>query len=328
MSRRSASWFGVAVLLATPAMAGGGGDLAAVKALLAAPEPQLDLVKAKLLIDKLIEPSTDVESAAKQLDAMAKALKARFPPNATSHDKVEALREFLYKAGAWNGGKPFSYDFEDPFGRNIHNKLLTTYLSTRKGNCVSMPILFLLLGQRVGIDLTTATAPEHVFVKYRDEKGVVVNLEATSGGGVTSDAWIQHEMPMTPQALANGVYLRPLSKKETVAVMLGTLMEWYGRHDRQEDRIAVAQMALEVNAKDTTAMLHIHGAYGQMVEKDFQSRYATPRDIPPEQRATYIKLASASQQWRQRAEDLGWREPEQDTEEQYRQKVNVVKSAQ
>jgi len=65
--------------------------------------------------------------------------------------------------------------------------LLQRYLTTRRGNCITMPILFLALGQRLGLTMTLAEAPLHVFVKYTDDDGAVWNLEATSGGGVTRD---------------------------------------------------------------------------------------------------------------------------------------------
>lgn len=131
----------------------------------------------------MIDPRIDVAGNLKRLDAMAEEVKALLPAKPSSRDKLEALRTHLYRAGPWNGHQPFRYDLDDPFGRDVRNKLLPTYLSTRKGNCVSMPLLFIILGQKIGLDVTAANAPEHVFVKYRDEAGALYNLEATSGAG-------------------------------------------------------------------------------------------------------------------------------------------------
>ena len=63
----------------------------------------------------------------------------------------------------------------------MRNKLISTYLATRRGNCVSMPILMLIIGERMGLDLALSTAPLHIFIRHR-EGGREVNLEATSGG--------------------------------------------------------------------------------------------------------------------------------------------------
>ena len=97
--------------------------------------------------------------------------------------------------------------------------MLQRYLTTRRGNCITMPILFLALGQRLGLTMTLAEAPLHVFVKYTDDGGVVWNLEPTSGGGFTRDAWYRKKLPMSDKAVANGVYLRPLAHEEATALI-------------------------------------------------------------------------------------------------------------
>jgi hypothetical protein len=78
---------------------------------------------------------------------MAGELKAMFPVMANSRVKVEALKKYLYVAGPWNDNRPFQYDLDDPLGQNIRNKLLSSYLDSHKGNCVSMPSLFVVLGR-------------------------------------------------------------------------------------------------------------------------------------------------------------------------------------
>ena len=52
---------------------------------------------------------------------------------------------------------------------------MSNYLATKLGNCVSMPALFVIIGRKIGIDVTLSLAPEHMFVKFRDESGVYIN---------------------------------------------------------------------------------------------------------------------------------------------------------
>jgi regulator of sirC expression with transglutaminase-like and TPR domain len=286
--------------------------LQVARRLLDQPEDQIDLANAKLTI--------------KQLDAIAAVVKSQLSANASSGERVEALREYLYKPNEWNGGQPFHYDLDDPMGHDIHNKLLSTYLATRKGNCISMPLLFIVVGQKLGLDVTAATAPSHVFVKYRDESGTYYNLETTSGAGFTSDAWIQKQIPMTAEALANGVYLRPLSKKETVALMLGTVMEYLGQQGQPQEELALAELVLGYSPRNVEVMLHIHGSYGRIIQQEFASRWARPRDIPMSQRGRFIELDRNGMFWRQRAEALGWRQPSDDEEDAYRQRIKLAKS--
>lgn len=284
--------------------------LKVIQGILDMPEKQIDLAKAKLSIDRMIDPSVDVEGALKQLDAMASEIRAKLPPGASSRDKLETLRTYIYQAGPWNGNRPFSYDLRDPFGRSLKNKLLTTYLSTRKGNCVSMPLLFVILGQKIGLDVTLSTAPEHIFVKYRDESGTLYNLETTSGAGFTRDVWMQQQLPMTDQALANGVYMQPLDNKHAVVVVAEVLSQFYSdQRDQEQASIALAELQLKYYPKFVDAMLHISAAHWRIRQSQFVSKYLTPNDIPVSERARFVEVDQNIALWRRKAVDLGWFQP-------------------
>ena len=55
--------------------------------------------------------------------------------------------------------RPFTYDLKDPLGQQVRSKMLSTYVRTRKGNCVSMPVLFLIVADRLGLKVRLAAAP-------------------------------------------------------------------------------------------------------------------------------------------------------------------------
>lgn len=302
-------------------------NLQALKAILENPDDKIDLAKAKLTIDSMIDPSIDIESNLKQLDAMAKQIRAMLPANATSLQKMETLIQYLYKAGPWNGNQPFRYDLDDPFGRKIHNKLLPTYLKTKRGNCISMPLLFIFLGEKIGIDVTVSTAPRHLFVKYRLDDGVFRNFEATSGGPKLDSSY-RRDMPMTDQALANGMYMRPLSKKETIAVMAGSLMEFYDKQGQHQRRIILAKLALDYYPQYDGAMLHLVTSYLSLMEREFRDKYRTPADIPMEERTRYAELGKNMDIWRGKVEALGWRKFDEKTEANYMKTIQRTKAAQ
>jgi regulator of sirC expression with transglutaminase-like and TPR domain len=256
----------------------------------------------------MIDPSIDVEGGVKRLDVMAAGIRAMPEYGASSTSRLEALRRYVYVSGTWNGHRPFEYDLDDPLGTNIKNKLLPTYLSSRKGNCVSMPLLFVILGQRVGIDVTASTAPKHVLVKFRDELGPWINLEATSGATPARDVWIREQMPFRDEALANGLYLQPLTKKETIAVMAGTLAEHHLRHGEYEKAIAVSDLALAYYPKDVAAMLSKATGYGRIARTQFEEKYPSPNRIPADERGHFEYLVHQHRKWVAKAEGLGWRE--------------------
>jgi regulator of sirC expression with transglutaminase-like and TPR domain len=135
------------------------------------PDSRLDYARAKLAFDRIIDPSLNAETTLAEVERLARNATAIAGPDATPQRKLAALRQVIYQSGVWNGNRPFSYDHADPLGINVRNKLLSTYLATRRGNCVSMPILFLLVGERMGLNLSLSTAPLHVFVRYTDPAG-------------------------------------------------------------------------------------------------------------------------------------------------------------
>ena len=187
--------------------------------------PSRDLLDVKLAVDAMVDPSINTAAVESMIDRMATEIAAMAGKEADHANKLAALKRYLYESGSWNDDKPFRYDLDDPLGMKPANRLLQRYLTTRRGNCITMPMLFLVLGQRLGLTMTLAEAPLHVFVKYTDETGKVWNLEPTSGGGFTREEWYRQKLPMSDQAVASGIYLRPLSHGEAVALTASFLVE-------------------------------------------------------------------------------------------------------
>ncbi|MFA1260138.1 transglutaminase family protein [Xanthomonas axonopodis pv. fascicularis] len=193
-------------------------NLAILRRLLNEPEGQVDLARAKVTIDHMVDPKVDVEGTLGLLDQWAAKIRARFPPGASNKAKINLLVSTLYESGPWNDHRPFGYDFSDPYGRDPNNTLLSTYLARRKGQCVIMPIAIVLLGQKLGLPVTMTTAPYHLIVKYGDEEiGQWTNLEATSGR-FYADSGYEQALRIPSEAIKNDTFMRPYTQKESVAI--------------------------------------------------------------------------------------------------------------
>jgi regulator of sirC expression with transglutaminase-like and TPR domain len=290
-------------------------------------EQAIDLARAKLTIDKLIGPSIDVEASLKTIDTMVNRIRAMPEFGISSTSKLLALKRYLYEPGKWNNHQPYQYDLDDPLGTRISNKLLPTYLASKKGNCVSMPFLFIILGQRLGIDVTASSAPLHVLTKVKDEAtGAWYNVEPTSGANPARDAWYREQMPMTDQAIANGVYLQPLTQKETVALMAETLAEHYFDQQEFEKTITISDLVLEYYPKDVSSMIRKSNAYYDLASKYYVGKYPSPDEIPDRAKGHYQYLLQNNRLWAAKAEALGWREYRREDDEKYLQSVKEAKS--
>ena len=304
-------------------------EAARIRAILQQPESEMDLAKIKLTIDKMIDPSINVDVGLRQIDAIVAQIRAMLGSNPSSNDKVRTLKRYLYEKGSWNTYQAYHYDFDDPRGTKISNKLLTNYMASKKGNCVSMPFLFIVLGQRLGIDVTVSTAPEHVFVKYTDsDTGTTYNLEATSGANPTRDVWYRQQMPMTDEAIANGIYLQRLTKRETAAIMATVLAENFAAKQEPEKVIAIADVVLAYYPKNVALILWKGNGYYRLIKKHFISKYPIPKDIPANKRPYFRYLSDQNELWFAKAEALGWREPDKAQETHYMQTISRAKSIQ
>lgn len=222
---------------------------------------------------------------------------------------VAALRTVLREAGPWNHHRPFAYDPDDPEGARIANNLLANYLSRRLGQCVSMPILFLVIGERLGLDLSLALAPSHIFVRHRLRDGRTANLETTSGGHPARAEWIRATFPMSDRAIESGLYLRSLGRREAVVVMAGIVLEHLADQGRLEEAEATAALLLRHSPRDLHAMLTLASVQARMLQRDFLSRYRSPFLIPAALRARCARLTQSNRTLFAAAEALGWEEP-------------------
>lgn len=279
---------------------------AIVGSVLSLPDDQLDYGRAKLAFDRIIDPSLNGDAISAELDRLAQSANALAGAGASQAAKLSALRRVIYESGAWNEGRPFAYDHADPLGQNVRNKLISTYLATRRGNCVSMPILVLIVGERMGLHLGLSTAPLHIFLRYADETGREINLEATSGAHPARTIWYRQNLPMTDRAIESGLYMRTLTRREAVAHMASTVVDFLMGEGRFQEAIDVAEVILQNYPRDGYTLAKLGSAYGEVMRVEFQDRFATAAAIPPALRGRYMMLARANQRAFQAAEALGW----------------------
>jgi hypothetical protein len=104
--------------------------------------------------------------------------------------------------------------------------LVTSLLKTKLGNCHSMPYLYKILADEVGAEAFLATAPMHLFIRHKDEEGNWWNLEMTSGS-FSRTSFIIEQFNISTQSIEKGLYLKPLSLKESIAHCILDMLDYY-----------------------------------------------------------------------------------------------------
>jgi len=297
----------------------------ALQAMLSKPENQIDLAEAKVTIDHMLDPSVDELGTLAQVDEWAKKVRARIPPGTPEWDQLVILSKTLYEPGPWNDHHRFNYAFDDPFGKDLHTSELSHYLATRRGNCVSMPIFFAILAQKIGLTATLAVAPNHILVKFK-HFGQWMNIEATSGGWL-KDSQYQEEFDISPVAMQSGIYLRPLSPREAVVAMATPLLDEYKVHHTPAQQLAIANLALTYYPMDIVAMLNRALAYDDQVTLLYRNKYPDPALMSPAQQADYQALMGHYFETGNQIKALGWHQRSQQQDADYVQRIQQAKAA-
>jgi len=122
---------------------------------------------------------------------------------------------------------PYKYDFDDFFGDKDWRKMFVSkLLTTHSGNCHSLPFLYKILSEELGVKAYLAMAPNHTYIKLWCEKMGWYNTELTSGH-FPIDAWIMASGYVHLSAVQNRVYMDTLSDKQSIAVCLIDLAKGY-----------------------------------------------------------------------------------------------------
>lgn len=128
-----------------------------------------------------------------------------------------------------NNYSPYLYDFDNFMGdKDYESFMVSSLLKNKKGNCHSLPYLYKILAEEVNVEAFIALAPMHVFIKHKDEKEQWWNLELTSGT-FSRTSFIIESFNVSDAGMESGLYMKPLSLKESVAQCLSDLLDYYDK---------------------------------------------------------------------------------------------------
>ena len=285
------------------------------------PEEKIDVGLWSLIIAKEFDNSIDVNYYLNKLDEMSKEIKRMLAGRNKDMDKFLATKTFLYETGEWNNYNIFSYDLADPLGNILEHQLLPNYIDTKKGNCVSMPTLFLVLMKRVdpAIQFLGVKAPLHLFCRLKDRQtGDVWNIEATNGGNPARNQWYIDKMQISQKALDNKLYLKDLTNKEFIAELIGTLVAKERRKGNLEKAIKYTDLVLKLNPNSDMGLVNKGAISAEIAYNKSQNETLS------EEENKYYK--EETEKNIEKAKELGWKPESEKEREKYIESVNTERS--
>lgn len=169
---------------------------------------------------------------------------------------------------------PKTYDFEDFYGMRDYRKMFVSKLiRTGKGQCHSLPLLFLILCQEINAKAYLSFSPQHCYVKFEDNNRNLHNIELTNQM-FTTDQFILQSGYVTSAAIKNKIYMDTLGMERIINYTLNDLTNNYVKKYGYDD--FVLQCAGTVASNDTTSihaymhMANYFNTLGHNVEKQYQ----------------------------------------------------------
>ncbi|MEP5595105.1 MAG: hypothetical protein ABJP52_13855, partial [Flavobacteriaceae bacterium] len=151
---------------------------------------------------------------------------------------------------------PFSYDFEDYWGKKDWSKMFVhKLLLTGKGQCNSLPRLYLILAEEIEAEAHLALSPNHSYIKFPDDEGRWHNIELTNNM-LSTDAFILNSGYVKAEAIHNKIFMHPMDKQELLSNYFDQLAQGYIRKYGYDSFVEeVLNTALEIHPKNITAQL-------------------------------------------------------------------------
>jgi len=240
--------------------------LASFSELVSREDERIELARACLQIAEDAYPGLDVDGYIGEIERFAARMRARLATGAAAEDRVIALNELLFDDLGFNGNTD---DYYDP-----RNSYLNEVLDRRKGIPITLSVLYMEIGRRIGLPFEGVSFPGHFLVRLPMRGGTLV-LDPFSGGVPQSAAELRERLKrVIPRGATSGVpvadlpldqFLEPASNRQILARLLRNLKGVYREKDRPERLLEVLNRMVIV-APEAAGELRDRGYVYQRLE--------------------------------------------------------------
>lgn len=186
-------------------------------------DEDVDIATAALLVSQEWDDSVNIRWYRSKIDQMATDIYK----NASSDNRKPSNIELIKQINSYLYGELGFGSVDD--ANDWQDLLLHSVIDRRQGYCLSLSILYLAIGQRLGLPLWGVVVPGHFFVRYDDGRQSF-NIEATSKGGVGDDEHYITKFSV-PIDISENMYMRKLSNLETLGCFFNNVANCYTIED-------------------------------------------------------------------------------------------------
>ena len=229
-------------------------------------DARIELARACLFIAEDVYPGLDIERYMADIDRLAIDLRASLPDDSGAEKRVVALNRLLFDELGYTGN---TRDYYDP-----RNSYLNEVMERRTGIPITLSILYMEVGRRIGLPLEGVSFPGHFLVRLKLRGGTLM-LDPFAGGEPQSEDDLRGRLErVIPREVADPIpvaelpleqFLDPASNRQILARVLRNLKGIYRDKDQPERMLQVLNRIL-VLSPDASAELRDRGFVYQRLE--------------------------------------------------------------
>jgi hypothetical protein len=240
----------------------------------------------------------NVERYAQTLDAWAAEIKLdterhwyRFVEHPEQFNNSEIEYKITWLASDINAVFKVDYDLSDFDAANPSNLFLNGLIDRKVGTCVSMPMLYVALGWRLGYPIKLVSVPTHLFARWDDGEHRI-NIEATGYGADLTDGFYEQEYFVPAEWKGHGA-LASLTPRQALAQMLLARADYWARHGNTTQQLADALRSNLLFHEHPLAITELEQAWARRMEANEYFANARSHLLAAGQRIRERDLASA-----------------------------------
>ena len=222
-----------------------------------------DLLETLLMVSKHWQPSLDLAPLKEKVEKLTRSARQNLKEQDKPENIIQILRTLIHDAGR--------YDYTDQVDAkgvpiNPEELFLHGLLDTRKGYCMNLSLLYLILGQKLGLPLHGVALPNHFFVRYEQE-GVHINIETTERGASYPDSFYQQRFG----ALAdnqNSYFMKNLSSRKTLGAYFSNVGMVYYQNQKPERAVFYLGLSTTINPQSIDAQNNLANIYSELKKPD------------------------------------------------------------
>ena len=216
-----------------------------------------NLLQGALLVASYGYPNLDRALVSAEIERITRQAIDELPPEATPLEKIRALNHVFFEL---NGFSQNSQNFYAP-----GNSFLNIVLEQRKGNPISLSILYMLVAQRIGLPVYGVNLPKIFILVFQDlahpdlnsRESVLFYINPYNRGAVLSAKEIEFFARQQRLAQRNEFFL-PCSTPVIVRRLFQNLSLAYKQADQMEKHLELEELlaVLDNYLSNTSALLH------------------------------------------------------------------------